>query len=219
VKASYVVCEVWMSGAGFSRFQANSRYMEALSQGEFGRLVRGGTLDERLVPVLRTMWSWSRSAVLKVHGESVAEARAYLTGRMAPYMGGASDATARSYLRAFETYVEWAAPADPVDSGTQTEIGFPPDGAIRGRADMVLFRGQDRYAGRLLLWDDLPMDRDAAEIIALPSLRAVERAYVVGSVEFVEIWQLRTRERERVNAESAAAREDAVRRILRRLDL
>lgn len=130
-------------------------------------------------------------------------------------MGG--PATARSYLRCFETYVEWDASADPAEPGVQPKISFAPDGVIRGRADIVFVRGQERYSGRLLLWDELPMNRDAAEIIALPCLRAVEASYG-GTVPFVEIWQLSTREREQVDAESAGARNDDVHRILRRLD-
>jgi hypothetical protein len=193
--------------------------MEVLSQGNFGRLVRGGTLEEELEPVLRTMWSYANSAAKRVHKDPVEQARAYLRGRMARYMGGPAETTARSYLRSFETYVEWDATADPAEKGVQPRISFAPDGVIRGRADMVFIRGPERYAGRLLLWDDLSMNRDAAELIALPSLRAVESAYGEGTAEFVEIWQLRTGERERVNAASAAAREDDVRRILRGSDL
>jgi hypothetical protein len=192
--------------------------MEVVPQGDFGRVVRGGTLDEELVPVLRTMWTQARSAALRVHRESVEDARAYLRECMAQHMGGPAEATARSYTRSFETYVEWDATAYPAEPGAQVKITFAPDGVIRGRADMVFLRGPERCSGRLLLWDDLPMDREAAEIIALPSLRAVEQKYGDGTVAFVEVWQLATRQPEQVDEASAAARDDDVHRILRELD-
>ena len=192
--------------------------MDVVPQGDFGRLVRGGTLDEELEPVLRTMWTQARSAALRVHRESVSDARAYLRECMAQHTGTPAEATARSYLRSFETYVEWDATAYPIEPGTQVQISFAPDGLIRGRSDMVFMRGPERCSGRLLLWDTLPMDRDAAEIIALPSLRAVERRYGNGTVAFVEVWQLATGQPERVDAAAAVAREDDVRRILRTSD-
>jgi hypothetical protein len=192
--------------------------MKPLSQGDFGRLVRGGTLDEQIERVLMMMWNYARSAARRVHTESVEQARAYLRTNLAQFMGGPAASTARSYLRSFETYVEWDATAYPIESGAQVEISFAPEGVIRGRADMVFVRGPERYSGRLLLWDELPMTREAAETIALPSLRAVQRRYAEGMVPFVEVWQLATGQAERVDADSAAARDDDVRRILRGLE-
>lgn len=192
--------------------------MTDLSQGDFSRLVRGGPLDLSEVELfLLGMASQAKAAAKRVHRESAEDARDYLDGCMAQHMGGPAEPTARSYLSSLQTYIEWDATAEPAEPGVQPRISFEPDGTIRGRADIVFDRGAGQYDGRLLLWDDLPMDRRAAEIIALPSLRAVEHRYGDGSVRFVEVWQLATRQGERVDATSAEARTAEVHEILRQV--
>jgi hypothetical protein len=151
--------------------------MDALSQGDFGRVVRGGKPDSEPERVLQLMWTYASSAAKRVHRESADAARTYLTTNMRQFSNTPSEATARSYMRSFETYVKWDDTAYPAEPGVQVEISFASDGMVRGRADMVFVRGAERCSGRLLLWDHLPMDRVAAEIIALPACERWSRGW------------------------------------------
>lgn len=193
--------------------------MRPLSHGDFARAVRGGSLDiSEIEEFLLGMSAQARSAAKKVHSESVDRARAYLEGRMAQHLGGPAEETARGYLASFETYVAWDGAAEPCEKRVQEIVAFPADRPVRGRADILFDCGLGRYEPRFLLWDDLRMDRSAAEMIALPCLRAVEQRFGDGSVAFVDVWQLATRQSERVAATDAAAREGDVCELLRRLD-
>jgi hypothetical protein len=193
--------------------------MVELSQGDFARAARGGSLDlSDVEQFLLGISSQARSAVKRVHSQSVDEARTYLRTRFGQYFGGPADATARSYLSSFEAYVGWDATAESCEKGVQTLIDFLPEGAVRGRADIIFARDPDQFEPRVLLWDELRLSRESAEIIALPSLLAVEQRYGDNSVPFVDVWQLATGQRERVEADVARARDDDVREILRRVD-
>jgi hypothetical protein len=190
--------------------------MRRLSQGQLARVVRGGSIEgeEDVERGLQIIANQTRAAAKRVNTQSVDEARIWLRGRLARAEGTPLQAAARAYMRCFETYVEWDATADHSEAGVQPEVNFMPEGIIRGRADLIFERGPDRVEARLLFTDELSMDRNAAELISLPSLRAVESRYGSGTVAFVEVWQLASGQQERVDAAAAEARDGDVRAVL-----
>lgn len=190
--------------------------MRRLTQGEFARLARGGSIEgaedvERTVQILATQ---TKAAIKRVHKESVDQARGYLRNAFARSIGTPAGPTANSYMRCFETYVTWDGTAERAEKGVQRLVDFAPEGEIRGRADVIFVRQPDQIEARLLFTDELPMSRAAAELIALPALLAVEDEYGEGTVTSVEAWQLASGQRERVDAATAKAREGDVRAIL-----
>lgn len=166
---------------------------------------------ERTVQILATQ---TKAAIKRVHSRSVDEARAYLRGAFARATGTPAESTARGYMRCFETYVEWDASAESAAKGVQRLVDFMPEGEIRGRADVIFLRSPEQIEARLVFTDELPMSRNAAELITLPGLLAVEDEYGDGTVTSVEVWQLATGDAESVDAAAARARESDVRGIL-----
>jgi len=69
------------------------------------------------------------------------------------------------------------------------------------------------YEVRVLLFDDLPLDRASAEMIALPAAEFVS-AKLGGTTSSVEVWQLSLEQQETVSSPQAQARRQDVENLL-----
>ncbi|HKF81368.1 MAG TPA: hypothetical protein VKB23_00225 [Solirubrobacterales bacterium] len=87
--------------------------------------------------------------------------------------------------------------------------------SVRARPDVVI--GDEKtgeYEARVLLWDDLPLDQDAAELIALPVVERVEDTYGNGKVSVVKVLHLVTGQLEEVSPNTARGRRADVEALL-----
>lgn len=196
--------------------------MADLSQAEYARLARGGTIARGGVSpaedVVLGISSTSHAAIRRVHKESPARARAVLAGKLRRFFlaGGRAAQTARRYQECVENYIAWdgqAAPATETPS-KGTPIAFN-GGIVRARPDVIL--GDDEtgeYEARVLLWDELPLDQDSAELIALPVIERVEDTYGEGKVSSVKVLHLVTNHLQEVAADSARARRADIEELL-----
>jgi hypothetical protein len=195
--------------------------MVNINQSEFGRAVRGippgGSLD--IEYFLLGMRSSAGAAIRRVHDESPDRARAGLAAKMSDFLlqGGAVAAFAQSLQGCLEQYIAWdgGIAAAYVAAPTKgTPITFDPGNIVRARPDVVLDDGSGAYEARVLLWDDLTLDRKAAEMIALPVVEYVEGKFGPGSTSSVSVWQLVTGEQESVAPPDAEARRADVEALL-----
>lgn len=196
--------------------------MADLAQAEFTRLARGGTIStssplpsEKLVLGISAT---SHAAIRRVHNESPAKARAVLAGKLRRWflMGGNAALTARRYSDCVETYIEWdrnAAPAvETPAKGTPVQYG---DNIVRCRPDVILGDEEaSEYEVRILLWDELGLNKDSAEVIALPAVDRVEETYGAGKVAVVKVLHLPTRHLQEVAEDAAKARRGDVEELL-----
>jgi hypothetical protein len=195
--------------------------MADLAQAEFTRLVRGGTIStgaplpsEKLVLGIA---STSHAAIRRVHKESPEQALAVLASKLRRWflMGGNAALTARRYQECVEAYIEWdgvAAPATETPSrGLEIAYG---DSVVRSRPDVILAKGDEGYEARVLLWDELPLTKQASELIALPAVDRVEETYGEGSVAIVKVLHLATGQLEEVAEDAAKQRRGAVEDLL-----
>lgn len=193
-----------------------------LSQADFCRLARGGDLAppgglpaEKIVLGIS---SASHAAVRRVHNETPEIALSNLAGTLRKYFlsGGQPAQTARHYQECVETYIAWdgqAAPATETPARGKS-IGYD-GGIVRARPDVILGDdGTGEYEVRVLLWDELPLKRDSAELIALPAVERVEETYGPGKVAVVNVFHLATNDLEQVAADSAHARRADVEELL-----
>jgi hypothetical protein len=197
--------------------------MADLSQAEYGRLARGGDVAQGGVPpaedVVLGISSTSHAAIRRVHKESPATAQAVLTGKLRRFFlaGGRAAETARRYQDCVNSYIAWdgdAAPAVETPSKGKP-IAYSGGGIVRARPDVILGDEETgEYEVRVLLWDELALDRDAAELIALPVAERVEDTYGEGKVSVVKVLHLVTNQLEEVAADSAHARRQDVEALL-----
>lgn len=193
-----------------------------LSQADFCRLARGGDLAppgglpaEKIVLGIS---SASHAAVRRVHNETPEIALSNLAGTLRKYFlsGGQPAQTARRYQGCVESYIAWdghAAPATETPARGRA-IGYD-GGIVRARPDVILANsGTGEYEVRVLLWDELPLDRDSAELIALPAAERVEETYGPGKVAVVKVLHLAINNLEEVAADSAHARRADVAELL-----
>lgn len=195
--------------------------MAELPQAEFGRAARGAPISPGLAPDVEMfilgMGQSARAAVRRVHSDTPDDARAYLAGKHSGFLlqGGSVAAIARAYRACLERYIGWdgqaaAAVATPTKGHP---VPFAPNHIIKARPDVVLDTGSGHEA-RVLLWDDLPLDAKAAEMIALPIVGYVEADFGQGSVAVVSVWQLETGQQEAVGPAAAQARRQDVETLL-----
>jgi hypothetical protein len=195
--------------------------MISLTQSEFARLARGDVITPGLGPnvdyFVLGIGSSARASVRRVHTESVDAARSHFAGATARYLYGAGTAaaTVRMYRACIERYISldgWAASA--VDLPTKgLSVSFPPGNVVRARPDVVFGpNADDLCEARVLLWDELPLNRSAAEMIALPVLRYVRNTQDADAR--VAVWQLSRQEEEIVSPDEADARQADVENLL-----
>jgi hypothetical protein len=199
--------------------------MISLAQAEFTRLARGSAITPGEGPdvewFLLGIRSSAGAAIRWVHKESAARGRSHFAGVNAQYLfgGGPAAAAARNYRDCIERYIALDGAGGPaVAMPTKgVSISFPPGNVVRARPDVVI--GPDAsglYEARVLLWDELPLSRQAAEMIALPALKYVRSK--LGAEAGVVVWQLAREEEEIVSAGEADARQADVEGLLAAAD-
>jgi len=195
--------------------------MADLSQAEYGRLARGGSLSNKDLPaekVVLGISATSHAAVRRVHNESPARARAVLAGKLRRFFlaGGRAAQTAQRYRECVETYIHWDGEAAPAAETPSKGSPIAYDGGIvRARPDVILGdEDTGEYEVRILLWDELPLDKDSAELIALPVVERVEGTYGEGRISVVKVLHLATNQLQEVAADSAHARRADVEELL-----
>jgi hypothetical protein len=164
--------------------------------------------------------SSAHAAIRRVHSETPDRGRAHYAGKASNYLlhGGAAAATARGYRDCIERYIAWDGNADPaVDLPTKgLPISFGQGDIVRSRPDVVL--GPDEQSGaydvRVLLLDELRLDRRAAEMIALAAHEYVWAQFGTNSTALVNVWQLARGEGETVTATEAEGRRTEVEALL-----
>jgi hypothetical protein len=195
--------------------------MADLAQAEFTRVARGGTISKSPLPsekLVLGIASSSHAAVRRVHSESPAQALAYLAGKLRKWFlkGGTTAQAARHYRECVERYIQWdgvGAPAIETPSkGLEVTYG---ESVVRARPDVILSPdGTGQYEVRILLWDELPLDSNSAELIALPAVDRVEETYGEEKVATVKVLHLPTLRLEEVSEEAAKARREDVEALL-----
>lgn len=190
--------------------------MPELSQSDYMRGVRGETIVPGQAPVIEPILggisSIGRTAIRRVHQESADAARAYFAGGIAKFllMGNRAASTCQTYTEAVEQYIEWDGDSGDAEVDLKLGVSFGPEDRVRAIAHVAREIEDETWEARVLLWDDLALDADAAEMIALPIVECVEGYHGPESVLAVEVWQLRRGEKERVERNAALARRSDV---------
>jgi len=168
-------------------------------QAKYTRAVRGeaivpGAAETYIEPLVGGISSIARTAVRRLHQESVEAARSYLASKMARHLlqGGGARSTALAYKDSFERYIEWDAAVSSAAGETGLDVSlsvaFPCGNAVRAIAHVV--PGGEGSA-RILLWDELRVPGTAAgEMIALPIFDCADSVLGVGHTTTVDVWQL-----------------------------
>lgn len=195
--------------------------MADLSQAEYARVARGGTLSKASLPAEKLVLgisATSHAAIRRVHKESPDRARAVLAGKLRRFflLGGTAAETARRYQDCVESYIAWDGQAAPATELPSKGKPIPFNGGVvRARPDVILGDdGTGTYEARILLWDDLPLKQDSAELIALPVVERVEDTYGEGKVAVVKVLHLVTNNLQEVAANAAHARREDVEALL-----
>ncbi len=193
-------------------------------QAEFCRAVRGAAVTvgapPPVEPLVLGLSSIARAAIRRVHRQSAASAVAYFDSRASGYLQspGAVGAAAQSFRDSVQRYIQWDATAAPAQLDLSQQISFGAGNSVRALAHVVVDDGtSSTNEVRVVLWDDLPVTANQAELIALPVLECVEGHLGAGTVSRVEIWQLGTNQREAVTPASARACYAAVQHVLSQL--
>jgi hypothetical protein len=196
--------------------------MANVSQAEFGRAARGAPVTPGLPPGIEPfilgMGHSARAAIRDVHRKSPAIARADFVGKVSGFLlrGDPAADVARDYIRCIDRYIAWdgeAAPAAALPT-KPTPITFAPGDIVRAKPDVVLEGGAGKYEAQVLLWDDLALGDDAAEMIALPTVEYVETEFGAATAGSVSVWQLETSERKSVAPSFSQARRADVQALL-----
>jgi hypothetical protein len=200
--------------------------MAHVSQADFARAVRGGTVaaaeGQEIEPIVGAISSVSRCAVREVHRNSPEAAIAYFNGKTAGWVlqGGWLAATVRTYRVSLDQYIAWdggSSSAESFDLGTRMPpILFAPGDSVRALAHVVRDLPAGREA-RILLWDDLPLNAESAEMIALPVVERIENVHGTGSTAQVEVWHLAQPQRVSVLPQAAQSRRANVQALLAEL--
>jgi hypothetical protein len=194
-----------------------------LTQAEFCRLARG----DRVVPgkgpaevglFLLGMRSAAGAACRDVHRSTPAQARSRLNRACAQslFNGGNAASFARNLLQCLDRYIELDGIAGPAAllPGKSKPIPFGAGDIVKARPDVVLGPSTNgAYEVRVLLFDDLPLTNDSAELIALPAVEFV-RAELGATADRVLVWQLSLQQEEAVSAAQAQGRKADVTALL-----
>jgi hypothetical protein len=209
-----------------ARVQKTLIFVAHVSQADFTRAARGSTVlagkGQEIEPILGGISSVSKCAVREVHRNSAEAAVAYFNGRTAKWLlqGGWAAATVKTYRVSLDQYIAWdggSGGAESFDLGTKMPaILFAPNDSVRALAHVVRDLPEGREA-RVLLWDDLLLDQNSAELIALPIVERVENVYGTGSIARVEVWQLAQPQRLAVLPQTARSRQTDVQTLLAEL--
>jgi|SRR6188472_1127411 len=192
------------------------RGVPELAQADFMRGVRGEKITPGQTPVIEPILggisSISRTAIRRVHQESPAAARSYFSGAIAKFvlMGDRAAATCHTYTASVERYIDWDGGSGDADIDLKLAVPFGPDDRVRAITHVAREVADDEWVGRVLLWDDLPLNTKAAEMIALPNVECVDHLYGNGSAVAIEVWHLARGEKERVERDAALARRSDV---------
>lgn len=192
--------------------------MAEVPQADFTRAVRGANISgqDEIEPVVGGISSVARATIRRIHREGTAKALAYYASGTKKFslMGGNPASTVNTYRASVDQYVAWdGGQAAPADIDVSETISFAPGDAVRAIAHVAIDAPADREV-RVLLWDELRLDQNGAEQIALPALEAVENAFGQGVVAVVEVWQLATGQRVTVPPTLARARHSDVQTLL-----
>lgn len=195
--------------------------MADLAQAEFTRVARGGTISKSPLPsekLVLGIASSSHAAIRRVHNDSPDQALAVLAVKLRKWLlkGGTTAQAARHYQGCVETYIGWDGVAAPAVETPAKGVEIPyGESVVRSRPDVILEADDSgRHEVRVLLWDELGLDGNAAELIALPAVDRVEETYGADSVAVVKVLHLPTLALEEVSEDAAKARRDDVESLL-----
>jgi hypothetical protein len=122
----------------------------------------------------------------------------YFDAGVAKYAGGPAWATAQAYRAGIQRYIAWdAAVGQPlmVDNDgdgidVKLEVGFGPGNTVRTWCHVVVEDGSGGTEARIVLWDELGLNQQSAEMIALPILEAADARFGAGSTSNIKVWQV-----------------------------
>lgn len=194
--------------------------MPELSQADFTRGVRGERIvpgqPPNIEPIVKGISSIGRAAVRRVHKETPATALAYFAEKAARFrlIGGRAAATAEKYRQSLLQYIEWDGDGQAADLDIKGLVAFGLDDRVRALAHVVLDCDDGKREARILLWDELSLDQDAAEMIALPIVECVNAEFGIDKTAIVGVWQLARGQRYSVEPAVAEGRRGDVESFL-----
>lgn len=200
--------------------------MAHVSQADFTRAARGapssGGQGAEIEPIIGGISSIARCAVRDVHRVSPEAAMSYYNGSTAKWLllGGAAAAAVRTYHDSLAQYIAW----DGGSGGADLDVGlrkpaimYGPGNSVRALAHVVRHIGVRQREVRVLLWDELALDANSAEMIALPLVERIDSEYGPGSTAQVGVWQLAQPRQETVMPAAAEERRTDVQTLLAEL--
>jgi len=198
------------------------RGMAEVSQVDFARAVRGSlpsALDGEIEPIIGGISSIARCAVRDVHRKSPQAAMAYFNGRTAKWalLGGSAASAVRTYHDSLAQYIAWDGGSGSADLDIGLRAGaivYAPGDGVRAFAHVVRDLGSAGREVRVLFWDELPLDRPSAEMIALPVLDRIDGMFGVGATAQIDVWQLARPHRFTVLPATARTHTTAVQQLL-----
>jgi hypothetical protein len=197
--------------------------MGDLSQADFARAARGAEIfgdAGQIEQIMGGLTQVAKCAVRDVHRKSPAAAVDYFDGKTAKWLfrGGWAAATVRIYRVSLSQYIDWdggSGEAERFDVGfKKPPIVFAPGDSVRAQAHIVRDLGGNKREARVLLWDDVPLDEDSAEMIALPVVERINNVFGAGSMTEVGVWHLAQPRRFTVLPAAAEARRADVQTLL-----
>ncbi len=196
--------------------------MPQLSQAEFTRATRGAVVvpgaDADIEPIIAGIGSQARAALRKVHRETPTRALAYYDGCVATHAGGPAWSTAQAYRTGLNRYIAWNAAIGqatrPEGIDIRLTVPFGPDNDVRACAHAIVTDGLGGSEARIVLWDELRLDRRSAEMIALPVLEAADAEYGAGSTSLVRVWHVAENQRADILPRAAQARRGDIQALI-----
>lgn len=189
------------------------RELQRAARGE--SVVLGGTSD---VPFhIMGMVSTVRSALKKVHLDSPSVGSARVHGKLDHHQVNASSSNrghkatataAQNYTDAVDRCAAWhtASPLKAIHWELKALVSFNSSDRVAAVVRVVLGDpGSGEIVGRILLWDPLPLDLAAAEIMAALAVEVLDQTYSPAQVREIEVWQCRLGDRHVVSAVDARA--------------
>ena len=159
-----------------------------------------------------------RAAVRAFHQEGFGAAVLALDAGLANYFAKPENRAQAQRARAmFSEYVRLA------DGDGRTAFSYDVAGDLVVAGDVLAVSvdlallDPSGYAGRIVLWDKLPCDRDAAAMIAAPAMALLTSELDSERVDNIEIWYMRGRLRFPFARDEALARFASVARLLERI--